>query len=73
MAGLACSLLLNDLATLPHRTVLGLEDYHVISSQQIQQSFQGLLNHLPLTLRLVLISRHDPSLPLALLVQRGWE
>jgi LuxR family maltose regulon positive regulatory protein len=61
----ALTALLNDLATLPHRSILVLEDYHLISSQQIHQALAAFVNHLPAALHLILISRLDPPLPLA--------
>ena len=62
---------INGLAALPHEMVLVLDDYHWITAQPIHQSLTFLLDHLPPQLRLVLITRADPPLPLAGLRARG--
>jgi LuxR family maltose regulon positive regulatory protein len=56
---------LNELARLPGPHVLVLEDYHAITAPAIHESLAFVLDHLPPTLHLVLISRDQPSLPLA--------
>jgi LuxR family maltose regulon positive regulatory protein len=56
---------INELAQLEHRGVLVLEDYHVINWPQIHEKVTFLLDHLPATLRLVILTRSDPPLPLA--------
>jgi LuxR family maltose regulon positive regulatory protein len=62
---------INQLAGLACRGVLVLEDYHNISAYQIHETVAFLLDHLPPTLRLILISRNDPALPLARLRAHG--
>jgi LuxR family maltose regulon positive regulatory protein len=62
---------INDLAQLPNRYVLVLEDYHVIDSQQIHDTVAFLLDNLPPTLRLLIMTRSDPPLPLARLRARN--
>lgn len=57
--------LLNELSTLSGRGILILEDYHEISTPLIHQALTTFLTHLPPTLHLVLLTRHDPPLPLA--------
>ena len=42
-----------------------LEDYHIITSSQIHEMMIFLIDHLPVTLHLILIARSDPPLPLA--------
>jgi LuxR family transcriptional regulator, maltose regulon positive regulatory protein len=64
-------LLLNELAALPHRLVLVLDDYHVITDARVQKSVTFLLDHLPDTLEVALASRSDPPLPLGRLRARG--
>jgi LuxR family maltose regulon positive regulatory protein len=59
--------LINDLARLNEPCVLVLEDYHVITSTEINQGISFLIQHLPESLHLVLISRTDPDLPLGIL------
>ncbi len=56
---------INELAQLEHRGVLVLEDYHVITLPQIHETVTFLLDHLPATLRLVILTRSDPPLSLA--------
>lgn len=56
---------INELAQLPDRSVLVLEDYHVITSGQIHELVTFLLDHLPTSLHLIMITRSDPPLPLA--------
>jgi LuxR family transcriptional regulator, maltose regulon positive regulatory protein len=51
--------------------ILVLEDYHVIVEPQIHQMLAFLLNHLPETLHLFLITRADPPLSLAKLRASG--
>jgi LuxR family maltose regulon positive regulatory protein len=61
----AVTLLLNDLAALRAHSVLVLEDYHTITTLQIHRQLGFLLEHLPATLHLVMLTRTDPPLPLA--------
>jgi LuxR family maltose regulon positive regulatory protein len=65
------TVLVNTLVDLPDKTVLVLDDYHLIQSQPIHDSLLLLLERLPPTLALVLASRGDPPLPLARLRARG--
>ncbi len=58
-------LFLNELAQLTERGLLVLEDYHTISSPKVHESLAFLLDYLPETLRVALITRADPPLPLA--------
>lgn len=51
--------------------VLVLDDYHVITSEPLQQGMGFLLKHLPPQLHLVLSTRIDPSLPLSRLRVQG--
>ncbi len=59
--------LINDLAQLSEPYVLVLEDYHVITSTEINKAISFLIQHLPEALHLVLISRADPDLHLSIL------
>jgi LuxR family maltose regulon positive regulatory protein len=56
---------INDLAQLAHRGVLVLEDYHIITSPQIHEAVTYLVDHLPATLHLLILTRSDPPLTLA--------
>jgi LuxR family transcriptional regulator, maltose regulon positive regulatory protein len=66
----AITALLNELAQ-ANSGILVLEDYHVITSPQIHETLMFLLDHLPTTLHLVIISRQDPPLPLIRLSAAG--
>ena len=57
--------LLNEIAASTQRIVLVLDDFHVVSSPEIHASIGFLVEHMPEQLRLVLISRKVPDLPLA--------
>jgi len=59
--------LINDLARLKEPCVLVLEDYHSITSNEIRDGISFLIQHLPESLHLVLITRTEPDLPLPLL------
>lgn len=61
---------INDMAQLDGRHVLVLEDYHLITSPQIHEMVLFLLDHLPDSLHLMMLTRHDPPLPLARLRTR---
>jgi LuxR family maltose regulon positive regulatory protein len=61
---------INELAQLPGRFVFILEDYQEINARQIHETMTFLLDHLPPTLHLILITRSDPLLPLARLRAR---
>lgn len=63
--------LLNALNTLPNHFVLVLDDYHVASTQPVDQALTFLLKHLPPRMHLVITTREDPPLPLARLRAKG--
>jgi len=63
--------LISRLETFPQRFVLVLDDYHLITAQAVHEALAFLIDHLPLKMHLVLISREDPPLPLARLRGRG--
>jgi LuxR family maltose regulon positive regulatory protein len=58
------TLFLNELSQLPRKGLLVLEDYHLITTSQIHETLTFVLDHLPATLHLVIITRVDPPLPL---------
>lgn len=64
------TLLLNELATLPHPFILVLDDYHLIDSKAVNDTLIFLLEHLPQQMHLVITTREDPNLPLARLRAR---
>jgi LuxR family maltose regulon positive regulatory protein len=64
-------LFLNDLAGLDRELVLVLEDYHLISSQEVHRAVAYLIERSPPALRIILSTREDPPLPLGRLRARG--
>jgi LuxR family maltose regulon positive regulatory protein len=69
--GTELPMLVNELAALPTPVTLVLDDYHLISSQEVLGSVSFLVEHLPVGFRLALAARADPDLPLARLRARG--
>jgi len=63
--------LINEIAVIPDRLVLVLDDYHLIETQSIHDAITFLLEHLPPQMHLVIATRDDPHLPLARLRARG--
>jgi LuxR family maltose regulon positive regulatory protein len=55
---------LNDVTQLNCPGVLILEDYHVITSSQIHEMITFLVDHLPESLHLVILTRNPSALPL---------
>lgn len=62
---------LNAVSRSPQDGILVLEDYHVIVEPLIHESMALLLDHLPPTLHLIILSRNDPALPLTRLRAGG--
>jgi LuxR family maltose regulon positive regulatory protein len=65
------SMLINELAELPHRVVLVLDDYQFVTEEDAHESVAFFVEHLPENIHLVISSRSDPPLPLARLRARG--
>jgi len=63
--------LLNEIAAMPERFALVLDDYHLITAQSIHDGLAFLLDNLPPQMHLTIASRADPPLPLARLRARG--
>jgi LuxR family transcriptional regulator, maltose regulon positive regulatory protein len=63
--------LVNKAAALDSRLLLVLDDYHVISEQDIHEGLLFLLEHAPPTLGIVIATRTDPPLPLSRMRVRG--
>ena len=53
------STLINEINDLPEEFLLVLDDYHLLTDQDIHQFVSTLLQHAPPCLHLVIISRHD--------------
>jgi LuxR family transcriptional regulator, maltose regulon positive regulatory protein len=64
-------MLINDLAELPYRVVLVLDDYHFITNGECHETVGFLIEHLPETIHLVISTRSDPPLGLGRLRARG--
>jgi LuxR family maltose regulon positive regulatory protein len=62
---------INELAELPDRRVLILEDYHVLTAPEVNASLAFLIEHLPATLHVMIVTRSEPDLPLARLRARN--
>jgi LuxR family maltose regulon positive regulatory protein len=63
--------LLNEIAALPERLILVLDDTHAAACAAVDRALAFLLEHLPPRLHLVLLTRADPALPLPRLRARG--
>lgn len=59
------TILINDISEFQEPILLVLDDFHVIQDSFILEFFRKIMAHLPQPLRLVLITREDPPLPLA--------
>ena len=70
-ADIICSVLIDDLLAFEGPFVLVLDDFHAIQDRFILQVLQTLVSNLPPALRLVLLTREDPGLPLARLRARN--
>ena len=65
------TLLINDLAELPVRMVVVVDDYHLITAQPVHSFLSYLVEHQAPQLNMVIASRADPPLPLARWRARG--
>src|SRR5215471_8172236 len=63
--------LINRLVQIPEQILLVLDDYHLITDQEVHTSFTSLVEHLPAQLRVVLSTRVDPPFPLSRLRARS--
>jgi LuxR family maltose regulon positive regulatory protein len=62
--------LINEIIASGTELVLVLDDYHAIAAQPIHDIVAFLLDHLPPSMRLVILTRADPPLPLSRLRAR---
>lgn len=58
-------LLINELLTIEDDFLLVIDDYHLISNNEISKILAYLLEHSPGNMHIALLTRSDPSLPLA--------
>jgi LuxR family maltose regulon positive regulatory protein len=63
--------LINEIAAIPDRIILVLDDYHAIESTQVDDILTFLVEYLPPQMHLVIASREDPHLPLSHFRARG--
>ncbi|MBN1135252.1 MAG: tetratricopeptide repeat protein [Anaerolineae bacterium] len=63
--------LINHVAALPRTLLLILDDYHLITLQEIHDALAFVVDHQPGNLHLALATRADPPLPLPRLRARG--
>lgn len=63
--------LINDIAALRAPCVLVIDDYHLIEAPPVHAALSFLVEHLPPHLRLVVLTRIDPPLPLGRWRARG--
>jgi LuxR family maltose regulon positive regulatory protein len=64
-------ILLNELVAQEEEVVLVLDDYHVITNDEIHEALAYLVERMPSSFRLVLATRENPPLPLGRLRARG--
>ncbi|HYK30654.1 MAG TPA: LuxR C-terminal-related transcriptional regulator [Streptosporangiaceae bacterium] len=62
---------INDFSRVPDRITVVIDNYHLISNPDIHEWVGFLIENLPPTVRIVLVTRSDPALPLARLRARG--
>ncbi len=63
--------LVNDLDAMPGRTVVCLDDYHVVDTAPVHEAMGFLVDNLPPQVTLAMTTRADPPLPLSRLRARG--
>jgi LuxR family maltose regulon positive regulatory protein len=63
--------LINEIAALPYKLFVILDDYHLIKSIQVNDALCFLLDHMPPLMHLVIATREDPPLPLPRLRAKG--
>lgn len=68
---LLATLLINDLVKISNPFILVIDDYQQISSKSIHAFLEFMIEHQPLEMKLIMISRSDPPFPLARMRARG--
>ncbi len=63
--------LINDLAAIEYKVIIVLDDYHLISNQEIHLGLTFLFDHAPPSLHIMIATRADPPLPISRLRVRG--
>ena len=62
--------IINEIATIPDRILVVLDDYHLIEAQPVHSALNFLLKNEPPQMHLVIATREDPALPLSRLRAR---
>jgi LuxR family maltose regulon positive regulatory protein len=65
------TVLINEIASVPQRFILVLDDYHLIAAPPVHEALEFLLDHLPGNMHMVIATRSDPPMHLARLRGRG--
>ena len=63
--------LLNDITARPTPFILAFDDYHLAAGPEINAAMNFMIDHLPPAMRVVLLTRAEPELPLGRLRARG--
>jgi len=63
--------LVNGLASLPSHFLLVLDDFHLVTSDQVVDSVRFLIDHAPDNVHVVILTRSDPPIPLSRLRVSG--
>jgi len=59
------TLLINDILRIKHDFILVLDDFHHVSSREVVELINFILQYIPGNIHLVILTRSDPALPLA--------
>ena len=62
--------LINEIAAIPERILLVLDDFHLVEAQPVQDALTFFLENLPTQVHLVVATRMDPDLPISRLRAR---
>ncbi|HSB67443.1 MAG TPA: hypothetical protein VLD65_12775, partial [Anaerolineales bacterium] len=63
--------LISEMERLPEKSIVVLDDYHVIDSKPVHDVINFLIEYLPPTIHLVISGRTDPPLPISRLRVQG--
>jgi LuxR family transcriptional regulator, maltose regulon positive regulatory protein len=67
-----CEVLVSELAEAETRLTLVLEDYHAVESKQVHSLIERLVQTMPPSIHLLVLSRVDPPWPLGRWRAQGW-
>ncbi|MFK7848267.1 MAG: LuxR C-terminal-related transcriptional regulator [Rhodothermales bacterium] len=65
------STLINELSAIERDIAVTFDDYHIIENEEVHNGFVFLIDHLPVQIHLVIVSREDLPFPSARLRARG--